>query len=146
MIHGRQNAVDWLISQKLQQVESQASSSLARVRHAKTIEDIVRAADVHVPAEVRFMRNSIRGLRLLESEAEQCIQVMLEKRLKLISEADSAADAKSKRGRLLQDCSMLRGNFPRQYGHADRESQRLVYLKEREEKPGDDSSDNSPVL
>lgn len=133
MNFGPQSGANWLISQKLQRVESEAASQIARVNHAKTIDEVIRAADVPVPAEIRFMRNSIRGLRSLESAAERRIEELLNGRLQQIANAESAAEAKAKRGRFIQDCSMLRGKFSRQYGYADRESKRLVYLKEQAE-------------
>lgn len=145
MNFGPQSGANWLISRAVQRVESDATSQIARVNQARTIEEVVRAADVSVPAEIRFMRNSIPGLRRLESAAERRLDDLIKGRLNLITDAESATAAKAKRGRLLQDCSMLRGKFARQYGFADRESQRLVYLKERAEKPADEGQDESPT-
>jgi hypothetical protein len=139
------DATGWFITQAVQRVESEAASQAARIRYAKTIEEVVRSADVSVPAEVRFMRNSIRGLRSLESAAERRIEELLKPRLEEITAATTSTEAKALRGRLLQDCGRLRGNFPRQYGHAFRESDRLVYLKVRSEKPAEEGPNVPPA-
>jgi hypothetical protein len=128
------------ISQLVQRVEADAASQAARIAHARTLEEVVRFADISIPSQIRFMRNSIRGLRSLETTAERRIEEMIKVRLDKIAAANSAVEAKAERGRFIQECSRLRGTYSRQYGHADRESQRLVYLKEQSEKRAEEGA------
>jgi hypothetical protein len=144
MNFGPQDGTNWLISRAMQRVESEAGSQRGRVDHARTIAEVVRASEVTVPAEIRFMRNSIPALRQLESAAERRIEALINLRLNEISETPTSTEAKAKRGLLIQDCSMLRGTFARQYGFADRESRRRVYLKEQAEKRAEEGENNPP--
>lgn len=139
------NAAHMLITQRVQRVESDAANSQARLAYAKTIADVVRCADISVPAEVRFMRNSIRGLRSLEASAERRIEDIINDRLTQIADASTWADAKAERGRFIQECNVLRGKYSRQYGHADRESQRLVYAKQQKERRADEGAASPPA-
>lgn len=123
------------ISQQQRRVESQASSNQARLRTTRTLAETVRLADVSIPAEIRFMKNSIQGLRSLNTAIERRLTELVQERLKLIEAKATAAEAKAERGRFMLECSVLRGAFAQQYRLADSESGRLVYLKEKAEKP-----------
>jgi hypothetical protein len=135
-------AMLWM-SQLQRKVESQASSNQARAHQTRTLAETVRLADVSIPAEIRCMKSAIPGLRSLNNAIERRLTEQVQERLKLIQAKDTAADAKAERGRFMIECNVLRGAFAQQYRLADSESARLVYLKEKAEKPSADSVEPS---
>ena len=122
------------ISQQQRKVETQASGNQARLRGAKTLAAAVRLADVSIPAEIRFMKHSIPGLRSLEHAVGRRLDELVDGALKEIASKASSAEARAARGRFIHECSVLRGKFSMQYRKADDESARLVYVKEKAEK------------
>lgn len=136
---GNATTMMWL-SQQQRKVEYQT-----RLRMAKTLAEAVRLASISIPPQIRFMKNSIPGLRSLENAVGRRLEELVTERLALIEAKPTAAEAKTERGRFMQECIVLRGTFARQYGIAERESARLVYLKEKVEKPvGDDAEAVAP--
>lgn len=123
----------WLASQQ-RKVESEALGNIARVRSAKNLADVVRLARVTVPHELRAIRNSIAGLRSLNHAIEEQLIALVQLRVKDIASSASAAEALAKRGKLMVECSVLRGDFSQQYRLADASSQREVFRLQQSEK------------
>jgi hypothetical protein len=122
------------ISQQQRRVESQASGNQARLRTARTLADVVRLADVAIPAEIRFMKHSIPGLRSLEVAVARRLDELVDVALMEIASKETATEARAARGRFILQIGVLRGAFARQYRRADAESSRLVYQKDMAEK------------
>ena len=119
------------IHQQTRRVESEARSNLSRVSGATSLRDLVHFGEVRIPAELRYARNSIPGLRTLEFTIEKKIEVLLRERTFEITKAESLEAAKALRGKLMQECNVLRGKYSRQYRFADDESRRCLYLKQK---------------
>ena len=115
----------WL-QQRMRTVEQQASSGLARIRHAQSMAEVVRAADVHVPAELRALKHQMRDLRQLQLAAERRLDEMLAEQLRQL--AEMTVDAREAfRLRLLRDeWPALRGTWAMFYRKAEVESLRLL--------------------
>jgi hypothetical protein len=124
------NADFWLRKQQ-RKVEAEAAGNQGRLRGARTLDEVVRLGDVHLPPELRALRGTIPGLRLLESEVQRRLEELVTAALKLIADKETVEDAKKQRGRLMQECSVLRGKYGQFYRRADTESARLVYKKEQ---------------
>jgi hypothetical protein len=132
---GSNMAMHMFLHQQSERVESSARSNAAMARSARTMEEAVRLACVSIPAEIRFMKNSMPGLRSLNHAIEDRLRELVQQRLKTIEDKPSAEEAKSARGRFMQECNVLRGDFAMIYRLADTESQLIVYLKTKAEKP-----------
>lgn len=120
----------WL-QQEMKKVESQASGALSRIRVAATIVDVVRAADIPIPRIVHPFKHQIRGLRTVESAAQQRLSELVASQ---IANARSMplADAKAYLGTLRQrDWQALRGTWAVVYREADREALRVLHALER---------------
>ena len=119
------------LTMAIRKIEGDCNSHAARVNAAKTLAEVVRAAEVIVKPELRAIRHSIPGLRRLDSQAQNRIAELTRARIQAIREAATVQGARSLRGKLMVECNVLRGKFPMQYNVADRESQRAVFEKER---------------
>lgn len=128
------------INQQQRRVESEASGNQARVRHCRSMSDVVRLSHVSIPPEIRFLKRSIPGLRSLQTAVEARLTELVRARLKVIESKATAAEAKDERGLFIRECDVLRGDFAQQWRLADTESARLVYLKVKAEKPSDPAS------
>lgn len=126
------DAAQLWISQQLRRVESSAQQNIVTAMRAKTLAELVRLHQVHVPPEIRFARSTIPGLRRLEQTLNDKIGDLLKQRLEIIRKTDSCKEARELRGGLMLECECLRGHFATHYRRALDESARLVYLKEKE--------------
>lgn len=115
----------WL-QQRMRSVEQQAASGLARIRQARTLSDVVRAADVHVPAELRALRHQLSGLRQLQLAAERRLEELLAEQLRQLK-ATAEGEREAHRLRLLrEEWSALRGTWAAYYRKAEADSLRIV--------------------
>jgi len=128
-MQGRQTpgGVDFWVQQQLRRVESSADLQRANVARAHRLADVVRLANLTVPPELRYMKNSIPGVRRLRSAIETRLETLIKARLETISAAATPEDALQERGRFMLECDVLRGEFAQQYRFADTESQRRVH-------------------
>ena len=125
------DAVNFWLNREVNKVEADCLRQIAQVNAAKSLADVVKAANVHLKAELRALRHTIPGIRRLEQQASARIRALLAQRLTRIQEATTAEQALRRRGRLMADCEVLRGKFSQEYRYADQESQRLVYLAQQ---------------
>lgn len=113
-------ATNLFLRQKLGRFSSGCSMALGRIRNARTLQDVVRALNVHADAmirslgEVRQLQNQLK--HAAEARAETFVAELL-KRLR----AEGAADEKTRLARDVHEAlRSLQGNFPRLYVNLDR--------------------------
>lgn len=130
-MQGRQipGGVDFWVQQQLRRVESSADMQRANVARAHRLADVVRLANLTVPPELRYMKNSIPGIRRLRSAVETRLETLIKARLEAISAAATPEEALQESGRFMLECNVLRGDFAQQYRFADTESQRRVHAR-----------------
>ncbi|MDO8417718.1 MAG: hypothetical protein Q7S87_16080 [Agitococcus sp.] len=116
------NAVAFWIEQQQQKVTTEAAGNLARLRGATTLAEVVRLANVHIPAEVRSFKSSLPELRNLNSAIDRKLDSIVKARLLLLSKTATILQASRDRSQLMQDCQILRGTYAQYYRFAERES------------------------
>lgn len=104
------DAALFMTQHALRKFESECATASMRVGHARTVSEVVRAADVNPPAWLRSVAR--RQTSMLNSLAERAIQALLDAQVKELAALD--ADACGKRlQQLRQDWDSLRGHYPR---------------------------------
>lgn len=142
--HQNANVLFW-IQQQQRKVESEASSNLARLRSVRRLADAVRLGDVHLPPELRAMRQAIPGLRTLESGVKRRLQELVTEGLKDVFAKNTVEEAKQQRGHFMRECQALRGKYAEFYRQADAESARHVYLLEKAAKEAPPAPPEPPL-
>lgn len=121
------DATAFWIGQQTRKFEVMCSSAASRVALCKTMQEVVRAADVHAPAEVRQLVHSLRGYRNLKAQTERRLEQLLEAQLAKISLIETLDERKTAVGQLrARDWQALRGEFASIYRKADRAGQQLL--------------------
>lgn len=116
------NTAQFLIQQELAKAERNASYALGQVSTARTIQEIVRAANVQVPSLVHSLRHMVTSIKAVERTAESRIEAFIMERAKAIRAAGTPEDAKAlQQDFMRKEASALRGKFARQYQFAERE-------------------------
>jgi hypothetical protein len=120
------NILFW-IQQQQRKVELDASGNRARLQGTRRLADVVRLAEVHLPAELRALKHSMPALKTLDSAVKNRIQEMVSAGLKEVLKMGTVAEAKKQRAQFMRECNVLRGKFGEFYRQADTESARHVY-------------------
>jgi hypothetical protein len=120
--------------QQLNKVEAEVFGNKNRLKGARTLAEVVRLGDIHLPPELRALRNTLPELKSLKRAIETRLEEMVANELKLIASKDTAEEAKKQRGQLMSHWEVLRGDYSQIYRHALDESARILYKKEQEAK------------
>lgn len=107
-----------MVVMEMRRLQTQIQSAEVRIRSARTIDEVVRAHRIAVPAWVRaLLRSEITRLNQhAERKAEELLSAQLESLASLTGD-----DRKAALARLRPQWESLRGNFPRLATQAFRE-------------------------
>lgn len=113
------------LQRKLSQFESTCSGSLARIRTASTLADVVRAMAVHPDVLIRHLGEVPRLRVKVAQAAEARATTFVDDLVKRLT-AEGALDEKVKLAReVAATLRLLQGNFPRQYVNLDRTAKKV---------------------
>jgi hypothetical protein len=121
------SAVVFWIQQQQRRVEAEASGNSARLKGARTMADVVRLANVHVPSEIRCLAHTIPQLRTLKSAIDHRLGEILKARLLVLSKMETLEQSRTEARQLMQDCQVLRGTYAQHYRFAERESAQYLH-------------------
>lgn len=103
-------AFNFLARQEMQKFESRCSLATQQLERARTMPEIVRAADVHAPSWMHSLTRHARTV--LTQKAERKAEALLEVQTKELEALEG--DAREKQlNRLRREWESLRGHFPR---------------------------------
>lgn len=115
-------------------LDQQCRRQARQVAGAKTLQAAVRLAEISIRPELRALRHGLPGLRLLRQTVEQRLKELLDALLKDLAAQPTLEAAKDFYGRLMaRECHHLRGEYAQLYRFVEREGQRILHKKEKEE-------------
>lgn len=121
----------WLAIQTAR-LDSQLSLASQQVARAQTMADVVRASRVSIPVELRGIRNSLPGVRRLNSDVSRRLEVLLHEQLEQLKACESVDACKNLRGQYLsREWQSLRGEHAALYTQADRLSHEILWRKQQ---------------
>lgn len=116
------NQTQFWIQQQTRRMESACSQAEQKVRMARSMRQVIEAAHVAIPAELRAVKNSIPGYRRLMDSITHRLTQLLDEQLKALADL-AGAEHKERRGRLLStEWCHLRGAYAPLYRRAEAES------------------------
>lgn len=114
--------------------EADCQAAESRIHQARTMADVVRAAEVAAPVELRAMKNAFTGYRRLRGAAERRLESLLREQLQAMKVA-TVDDAEALFLRYRQhDWQALRGTYASLYQRGEHEARRLLHAR-REASP-----------
>lgn len=115
-----------MLHQALIRFESRCRLAQDAVARADSFAEVVRAADVVVPAELRGVKGSIGAYAVLKRQARQKVNLLADSKLEEIERLRVLTQRKEAVGRCRVQWQPLRGHFPDVIHHLEREAARLL--------------------
>jgi len=114
--------------------EADCQAAESRIHLALAMADVVRAAEMVAPVELRAMKNAFPGYRRLHGAAERRLETLLREQLQAMKDA-TLADAETLFLRYRQqDWQALRGTHASLYQQGEHKARQLLHAK-REASP-----------
>lgn len=100
------------IATELRRTENRFAHALRCIPQARDLRELVRAADVHVPAAIRHLSETRRLTRQIKGVAEKRAREIVAQQIGELEKATTKADLVSCAGRYRPQWECLRGRFP----------------------------------
>jgi hypothetical protein len=110
-------------------LDSECSTAVTRILHARTMADVVRATSVTIPPEIRAVARVQPSYRRMHATADQRLERLLTEQLAALKAASLAEAEELHAGYRRKDWQALRGAYATLYRRAEAEAQRLLHAK-----------------
>ena len=118
----------------LKRAESSIRLASTRLREARSLREVRDRSQVSLPPELRAIRHTIPGYKMLLTQAEEKALAMVKEQLEGVAryaETGRSEEVKDKLAQLRQrEWVFLQGNFPRALSYASYEAKRIIFQTE----------------